>query len=201
MKKLYSLFLLLLVIGCNTSEINNEQTKFENTPKAFKPTITVNELFNIQNAILKEYNQKYSNKNNYLSDVIISLDSITLSNTAFQKLKIVNYSLPTVTEIETLINNPVYFYDNVNVSAHCKYALDLLVADEINLDDLDDYITTNNINQYETDLLFYVAYNLKNSNEDNNNWRKKRTIFIVNGYLKQPALGVFQASLDEILNN
>ena len=198
MKKIYSLFLIFILIGCTTSQLIDENPEFKNAAKEFNSKTTTNKLLMIQDSLLKVYSQNSIHNNQNFNEVIIRLDSITLTNSEFQNLKINNYSIPTTIEIETLINNKNYIYDNLNVSLKCKEILDLIINSEMNIDELNNSIITNNINSLETELLQYVTLNLKDQNDPE--WKKGKTIFIVKGYLDQPASAVFNACLFEIIN-
>jgi len=198
MKKIYSLFLIFILIGCTTSQLIDENPEFKNAAKEFNSKTTTNKLLMIQDSLLKVYSQNSIHNNQNFNEVIIRLDSITLTNSEFQNLKINNYSIPTTIEIETLINNKNYIYDNLNVSLKCKEILDLIINSEINIDELNNSIITNNINSFETELIQYVTLNLKDHNDPE--WKKGKTVFIVKGYLDQPASAVFNACLFEIIN-
>ncbi|RRJ91942.1 hypothetical protein EG240_03940 [Paenimyroides tangerinum] len=199
MKKIFSLVFLLTILSCNYFETYEVQPTFENNVNASHAKAKGTTLYSIQNSILNDYYLHYSNDNLNLENVISRLDSITHSNLEFQNLKIVNYSLPTSTEIVTLINNQNYVYDNLNVSVDCKYILDQMINNEIDFDVLSVIINSKNLSQQETELLFYVAENLNDHNDDD--WNKSRTVLIVSGYLKQPASAVFNSCLFKILNN
>lgn len=173
MKKIYSLFLIFILIGCTTSQLIDENPEFKNAAKEFNSKTTTNKLLMIQDSLLKVYSQNSIHNNQNFNEVIIRLDSITLTNSEFQNLKINNYSIPTTTEIETLINNKNYIYDNLNVSLKCKEILDLIINSEINIDELNNSIITNNINSFETELIQYVTLNLKDYNDLD--WNKIKT--------------------------
>lgn len=198
MKIFFYLIPILFVLSCSTSEINDERLTFESGAKEFNSKITVDDLLIIQDSLLKTYAQNPVDDKSNLNEVIIRLDSITFINSEFQNLKIINYSLPTSIEIETLINNYNFFYQNLNVSVDCKYILDLLISNQIDLDGLHDIIISKNINEFETRLLLYVSTNLDEDKDPE--WKKNKTVLIVNGYLKQPASAVFNSCLFEIIN-
>lgn len=198
MKNFFYLIPILFVLSCSTSEINDERLTFESGAKEFNSKITVDDLLIIQDSLLKTYAQNPVDDKSNLNEVIIRLDSITFINSEFQNLKIINYSLPTSIEIETLINNYNFFYQNLNVSVDCKYILDLLISNQIDLDGLHDIIISKNINEFETRLLLYVSTNLDEDKDPE--WKKNKTVLIVNGYLKQPASAVFNSCLFEIIN-
>lgn len=199
MQKIFSLVVLLTILSCNSFETDEIQPTYENTINASHAKAKDTTLYSIQNSIINDYYQHYSNDNLNLENVISRLDSITHSNLEFQNLKIVNYFLPTTSEIVTLINNQNYVYDNLNVSVDFKYILDQMINNEIDFDVLSVIINSKNLSQQETELLFYVAANLNDHNDDD--WKKGKTIFIVNGYHKQPANAVFNACLFKIINN
>lgn len=120
-EKIFSLVFLLTILSCNSFETYEVQPTFENNVNASHAKAKDTTLYSIQNSIINDYYQHYPNDNLNLENVISRLDSIIHSNLEFQNLKIVNYSLPTSTEIVTLINNQNNVYDNLNVSVDCKY--------------------------------------------------------------------------------
>lgn len=179
MKRLYLFFILLSILSCDTPETNEIYPIHTTSFKSFKPSISDNDLFTIQNEILEAYAQNPLDSNALLKNKIVFLDSISELNLDFKNLKIVNYSLPTPSKIDTFLNNYENNYENLNITDNCKNILDLLINNQIGLNNLQSYVTDKNIDINETELLFYVAFNLKDSEKnDGIDWKKKRTVFM-----------------------